>query len=169
MAHSELLRAGDAIGRMASVGTPVVPCDWPSLLVACRSTLGKRVAAGSLDGPLPLFCHIAVRHPIGISCFFRSRRLPDVFLVVAFIGLFPSGRSAVRSCIDVDMCHHCLPCRRGDPNYASAVASRSTSGRYCAIKIAWNRIWPQTFAELGGSLDVASEPILTAFDLPVAQ
>src|SRR5215471_1678827 len=169
MAHSEILCAGNAFSRVAPVRTRVLPCDRPSLLAARRSTVGKRISPGSLDDLVPLFCHVTVRHPVRISCLFRSRGLPDVLFVVTSVRFFSSGRSAVRSRIDVDMRHHRLPRSRGDLNHASFFASRSFSGRSRATNVPRNSNWPWSFTEPGGALNVATEPILTAFDLPVAK
>src|SRR5215471_16884503 len=115
MAHSHLVRAGNAVGRLASVRAPILSRDRPSLLVAGRPTL-DRVSTGSLDDLVPLFCHVALRHPLGIPGLFRSRGLPDVLLVVTTVGALPSGRSAVRGGVDVDMRHTRLLCRWGNLN-----------------------------------------------------
>src|SRR5215469_15668258 len=168
MAHSDTFRARNAVRKLASIRAPVLSCDGPSVLVAGRSTLG-RISTGSLDDLVPFLCHVAVRHPLGVSRLFRSSGLPHVLLVVTPIRSFSSGRSAVCSCIDVDLRHNRLLCSRGDLNHASSVASRLYSGRLSAIEIVARRHSAKRSAELGDALNVASEPILTAFDLPVAK
>jgi|SRR5215467_1516050 len=122
MAHSEIVCIRNAIDLMASVRTAIVSCDGSSILVAGRSTLGRRISAGSLDDLVSLFCHVTLRHSLGISGFFRTRGLSDVLLVVTSFGFFSSGRPAVRGCTDVDMRHSRLPYSWGDLNYASFVA-----------------------------------------------
>src|SRR5215475_1507702 len=166
MAHSDIVYAGNAIGRMALVRAPIVSCDRSFVLVAGRSTFAQCVSPRSLDDLVPLFCDVALRHPLGISCFLRSRGLSNVLLVVTPLGIVGSSRSAVCGCVNVDMRHRRLFCGGGDFDYASSGATRSSAGRTGATEIARIRNWPNSFTEFGGSLSVASEPIVTAFDLP---
>src|SRR5215472_7593812 len=139
MAYSDIVRPRNAIASMASVRAAILSCYRPSVLVAGRSIASPFIPAGPLVDFVPLFRHLAVRHPLGISRFFRSRGLPDVLLVFALVGLFRPRGSAVRGCIDVDMRHNRLPRGRGDLNHTSSIPSSFSSGRVSATKIGWHR------------------------------
>src|SRR4029077_12980270 len=125
--------------------------------------------AAIVNSSIPFSCHVAVRHPLRISCFLSPRCIPHVFFDAATLRLFCSRRSAVRGCADVDLRHACLSRSRRDSQYPAAVAAKFLPWRLRAIGIAWRCGIEEGFAAFGGCLKMATEPILAALDVSAVQ